>query len=479
MVLEMTYLDGPELLLRVPRILPWTHLLWRYSIYGDLKAVQRMFADRIASPHDIDPAGRNALVHASKHRSTELAVFLLDQGADVSQPDSLGGTASERFLQRSFGRMYSDNDAIIRRILKGDDSFDEFGFTTLHKIVLGFDIRELQVVLDATTDTLNSPDSLGRTCLFWAVFCDNTKHVRLLLSYGADPNVRDLRGFSPLDFVRGPTVCQLLLTHGAKMNINPRNYHRSSLHEHVLENGCPDVIDVFAAAGFDIDIRDIDDETPLLNAIHRGQTAVVKRLLELGANVNGVNKSSSDSAIHFAAHCDRPDILKMLLAHGADYTVLECYGRNLAHCAAKTGSTELLKVMTAAQMKGLDTELKDHEGKTAGEYIESRIVMTDREVGVHEAWEEFIASLTPPQLETKVSETATVGRADLGLGEYEQCERRWKIPGAFPTVRHLTPGSHPPGLSNRTHHCMVFFGVDTIGVFTFAGKKLVYSSLKL
>ena len=83
MTVEMTYLDGPGFLLRVPRILPWTHLLWRYSIYGDLKAVQKMFADRVASPHDIDPAGRNALVHASKHRSTELAMFLLDQGADT------------------------------------------------------------------------------------------------------------------------------------------------------------------------------------------------------------------------------------------------------------------------------------------------------------------------------------------------------------------------------------------------------------
>ena len=109
----------------------------------------------------------------------------------------------------------------------------------------------------------------------------------------------------------------------------------------MLENGCPDVIDVFASAGSDIDIRDNDDETPLLNAIHRGQTALVKRLLELGADVNGVNKSFCNSA-HFAAHCDRPDILKMLLAHGADYTVLECYGHNLAHCAAKNGSTGCL-----------------------------------------------------------------------------------------------------------------------------------------
>ena len=65
--------------------------------------------------------------------------------------------------------------------------------------------------------------------------------------------------------------------------------------------------------------------------------------------------------------------------------------------------------------------------------------MTDREVGVHEAWEEVIASLTPPQVKTKVSETAIVGRADLDLEEYEQCERRWKVPSAYPTIKHSTP----------------------------------------
>ena len=51
----------------------------------------------------------------------------------------------------------------------------------------------------------------------------------------------------------------------------------------------------------------------------------------------------------------------MFLAYGVDHTVLEFCGCNLARCAAKTGSTEFLKVMTAAQMTGLDTELKDHE----------------------------------------------------------------------------------------------------------------------
>ena len=228
----------------------------------------------------------------------------------------------------------------------------------------------------------------------------------------------------------------MLLNYGTQININPRNYYRSSLHEYVLENGCPEVIIVFAAAGVDIDIKDNDDETPLLNAIPRGATAVTKRLVELGANMNGTNKSSRDSAIHFAAHCDRPEILKILLEHGADYTVLECYGRNLAHCAAKIGSTEFVKVMTAAQMKDLDIELKDHIGKTPDEYIENRIVMTDREVGVHEAWGELISNLISLKSNAKVEQTMTVESESLDLEEHEQHEVRWGMPGAFPITAH-------------------------------------------
>ena len=79
--------------------------------------------------------------------------------------------------------------------------------------------------------------------------------------------------------------------------------------------------------------------------------------------------------------------------------------------------------MTAAQMESLHVELEDHEGKTPGEYMESRIVMADREVGVHEAWEEFVSSLTSPQLKTKVTETATVGTTVVDVGEHEQYKR--------------------------------------------------------
>lgn len=96
--------------------------------------------------------------------------------------------------------------------------------------------------------------------------------------------------------------------------------------------------------------------------------------------------------------------------------------------------------MTAAQKEGLHVEREDHEGKTPGEYMESRIVMADREVGVHEAWEELVSSLTS-QDEGDRNRDSMNNSCDVG--EHEQYERMWKTPGAFPTTtyllaRHLT-----------------------------------------
>lgn len=443
MILQTTYLDGPELILRVPRVLPWTHPLWRYSVCGDLKAIKKMYAERTASPYDVDPAGRNALLYAYKQQSAKIVQFLLDQNTDCNQVDHKGRAPSELLLKRSFGRMYGeDSTNIMRRILNNDDSFNEFGFTTLHKIILGFECKKLETVLDATTDTINMPDSIGRSALFWAVICDSEDHVRLLLDYGADPNAKDLRGYTPVDFVRGPSVCKLLLDRGAENNVNPKNYNHSSLHEQVIENGCPEVISLFAAKGFDIDIKDDDNETPLLNAIYAGHTAVVKLLIELGADVNNANLSSRDSALHFAASFDRPAILKMLLDKGADCAALDCNGRNLAHCVARSASTECVKIMAVANLLNLDLDLKDHEGKAPGDYMSERVVITDGEVGVHEAWEDLMASLSPPlpeYTEQDEEKKKAVVEEVMHLEGPNWTAECLKVPGAFPieTIREV------------------------------------------
>ena len=117
-------------------------------------------------------------------------------------------------------------------------------------------------------------------------------------------------------------------------------------------------------AGFDIDVRDIDNETPLLNAIHKGFEAVARRLIELGADVNAANISSRDSAFHFASSFCVPQLLPVLLEKGANYTVLNKHNRNIGHNAARFGNTELVNIMAQSDLKELDISVRDIEDKT-------------------------------------------------------------------------------------------------------------------
>ncbi len=465
MVMQMTYIDGPEFLLRVPRVLPWTHLLWRYSVCGDLQALKRMYSNRTASPYDVDPSGRNALVYASRQENVDVAHFLLDAGTQGDQPDNMGNSPSDSLLRRSFGGVYGESgNALVRRLLNEDDSKSEFGFKRLHKIVLGFLQQDMAALLDLTNnETIESTDSLGRTALFWAVIRDNVSHVDLLLSHGAQANAQDVQGFTPIDFVRGAAVCTSLVAAGATINVNADNCYHSSLHEHVLETGCSEVISIFHSLDSDIDPLDHDDETPLLNAIYAGNVPAVRRLLELGANPNQANYSSNDSALHFAAHFDRPEILRLLLSYNADYNAVECNGRNLAHCAALKASTAFLEVLadSAFDLEGLDLGVRDWHGRTAGEYILEREVLSDCEVGVHEAWADFVGAVERLRVREEVlgpladcEQVAMPGREDdeggaesvedfsegdddedgFSAGGNRELEDSLKMPGAFPVL---------------------------------------------
>ena len=52
---------GPELSLRMPRMVDWSTPLWKASTAGDIPAIQRLFASGKASPLDVNPFGQTAL----------------------------------------------------------------------------------------------------------------------------------------------------------------------------------------------------------------------------------------------------------------------------------------------------------------------------------------------------------------------------------------------------------------------------------
>ncbi|SFE72796.1 Ankyrin repeat-containing protein [Paenibacillus catalpae] len=83
-----------------------------------------------------------------------------------------------------------------------------------------------------------------------------------------------------------------------------------------------------------------DGLTPLGYAAHFGHAEVVREMLELGADVNAVSHSRvsfipSNTALHAAIAGERSlEVIKLLLAHGADTTILDSNGHTCLHSAA-------------------------------------------------------------------------------------------------------------------------------------------------
>lgn len=432
MTMRYAPLDGPHFSLRMPRVTPWTHLLWNYVGVGNLVAIQKMFAEGRASPYDVNVHGSGALMYAVSHNRSKIVRFLLDQGADPELQTAVGRTAVDLYWEKSFAGHYK-RDALGDHgsLFENSDYVQTRHMTTVHKIVLNIICRDLKDELELSTADMNARDGGGRTPLIWATIRADQSAVKTLLAFGADPNITDNYGCTPLHFVTSVDVCKLLLD--AKIDINARNayYGRTALHTYNRDREVG-VIDMLVQAGIDVNAQDSYGETALLNATYN----IALRLLELGADVNAANRSSGYSALHYATEYDRHEILVELLNRGADSSKRTGSGRTVLHVAACYSGSKTISILSQANLEHLDLALQDQNGKTAADYLSERCILVDIDEGIRD---KFYRLLQNGSSRT----TDTVGSSHSHLHMDQACvdiettsgqHELLHLPGAFPII---------------------------------------------
>lgn len=427
-------LDGPNLSVRMPRVMEWQHELFKYANVGNLQAIQNLFSEGKASPYDVNPRGSNALIYAAAHGNPRLGQFLLQAGADAELTDSSGRKPVELFCERTLSGQFDDHDQYLVKSMFKDTSFMEtWSFTPLHKNILGFVNRDLEDELTVSTASINDCDAQGRTALCWATIRDDRSAVTTLLAFGADPNISDYTGSACLHYAGSAEVCRALLDKKADIHARNRLYSRTALHSFCKRDGPVEMIDLLVQAGLEVDARDADGETPLLNSIFRGFTAAARKLLDLGADPNACNISSCESSAHFAVGFDRHEILPLLFQKGVDYTATNIRGRNIGHMAARVASARTIQILSSNNMLGLDLSLKDTYGNTAADYLSSRKLISQSDHGVPAAFAELLRScgsgkpfVGPKRVDEKQRYTDEIEAQGV------DAERRCRLPGAYP-----------------------------------------------
>ena len=114
-------------------------------------------------------------------------------------------------------------------------------------------------------------------------------------------------------------------------------------------------------ASFSINVRDSDGVTVLMLAAEAGNVDIVKMLLAAGANVNAKD-FDGDAVLVWAMGEGHVDVVEVLLAAGADVNAKNNDGDTVLMQAVGAGHIDVIKLLLAA---GADINAKDEDGDTA------------------------------------------------------------------------------------------------------------------
>ncbi|KAJ8725023.1 hypothetical protein PYW07_015981 [Mythimna separata] len=188
----------------------------------------------------------------------------------------------------------------------------------LQDAIINGHLREVQeIVTSRLGNNVNERLDSGWSVLMHACFHAQDTIVKYLLWQGADPNYRS-DSMTPI-----MSACS---------NSSASNEAIYNIVTDLIEKGCK------------LNCIDNYGQTPLMKAIGCGREDVVQKLLDLKVNIE-IRDMQGWTAIFWAAHHNQPEILKMLIAHGARLTEVDKYNRSALTLAELHEYEDIIEIL--------------------------------------------------------------------------------------------------------------------------------------
>jgi ankyrin repeat protein len=329
------------------------------AAYGEMEVVRFL----VENGADVNVSRGNvgsALCRATKRGQLDLMRYLLDNGADVN-----GNT--DYWIRKPLCIAITHQNLQTVKLLIGrgaDVNFstrqhDSHWPSPLHFPAEYGYVGIMDCLIKAGAD-VNVQDSDGDTLLFCAVQADETEAAIHLIEKDADVNLCQcgLKGRSPLHEAADNgnlKIMDCLIKAGADMNVLDSDgdtplfcavaRHKTKAVINLIENGADvnlcgcgskgrsplhvaaqhcdlEIIDCLIKAGAHVNVRDSKGATPLFRAVTEDKTEAVFHLVQCGADVN-VRKRGflKKSAIHVAEKHGNQEIMDCLIDAGANLNI--------------------------------------------------------------------------------------------------------------------------------------------------------------
>ncbi len=169
---------------------------------------------------------------------------------------------------------------------------------------------------------------------------------------------------------------------GADVNTKDDNGNTPLLNAALL--GKMEQAELLLAHGADVNAKDSFGRMPLHWAAQYGYRELAELLLAHGADVNAKN-SKDQTPLHFAAENGQGGVAELLLAHSADVNAKDSFGATPLKYVAMIGQVDVAELLLA---HGANVNARDNSGGTplhwAAHYRHQELVKVLREHGGHE-----------------------------------------------------------------------------------------------
>jgi ankyrin repeat protein len=245
-----------------------------------------------------------------------------------------------------------DEDGIPLVARSGDCSISLAKIVNLHDAVRSGNLAAVQAAIQSGAD-VNALDAWG-TPLDVAVIKGSDEIVQLLIDSGADVEGATspaVGGEHPLHLAAtrslGASTARLLINRGAQLDARDKA-GRTPLITAVMADNF-EVADVLIAAGADLEAVDSNlGASPLSWAACWRRFRAAKYLLSKGAQINRRAGPEGDTALHQAVMCcHAPDMIKYLVANGADVNATNYKGLTPMDRAFNKMDKEILRDLGA------------------------------------------------------------------------------------------------------------------------------------